>query len=55
MLRGTWFVDELCRNNVRGSSAVRESVNMRVRRNQIIILKLCEIIVFIICVLRISV
>ena len=35
MWRGTWFVDELCRNNVRGSSAVRESVNRR-RRNQIL-------------------
>ena len=34
MGRGTWFVDELCRNGVRGSSAVRETVR-RVWRNQI--------------------
>ena len=24
--RGTWFVDELCRNSVRASSAVMETV-----------------------------
>ena len=32
---GTWFVDELCRNSVRGSSAVRENVYRSVWRNQI--------------------
>ena len=35
MGRGTWFVDELSRNSVRGSSAVRETVYRRVWRNQI--------------------
>ena len=33
--RGTWFVDEMCRNSVRGSSAVRETINRRIWRNQI--------------------
>ena len=34
-VEGTWFVDEVCRNSVRGSSAVRETVNRRIWRNQI--------------------
>ena len=33
--RGTWFVDELCRNSARGRSAVGETVNRRIWRNQI--------------------
>ena len=33
--RGTWFVHELCRNSIRGSSAVRETVNRSIWRNQI--------------------
>ena len=28
--RVTWFVDELCLNGVRGSSADRETVNRRI-------------------------
>ena len=49
-------MDELCRKSVRGSSAVRETVNRRIWRNQVgPIIKLCEIIVFIIFVSGISV
>ena len=28
-VEGTWFVDESCRNNIRGSSAVRETVKVK--------------------------
>ena len=39
MGRGTWFVDELCRNSVRGSSAVRDTVYRRVWGHFMVLVK----------------